>query len=85
MSDRLQVFLSEAIFSAAKQGPMYQAQAILDALTKTGYAIVPVEPTEAMMEASVRSDAFPTGGKEKHARNYRAMIKASVKGTDNAS
>jgi hypothetical protein len=50
------------------------AQAALQAITDAGYAVVPVEPTEAMIEVAIRRCV---SGDELYGSIYKAMIEAS--------
>lgn len=50
-------------------------QAALSALDAAGYAVVPKEPTEAMLEAVDRDPAY--GGNFAAAIDYRTMLSAS--------
>jgi hypothetical protein len=61
----------------AKATYLRQATAALAALEKEGYAVVPVEPTEAMVDNAV--DAGWTGpvGKLTISRVWQAMLAAS--------
>ena len=51
------------------------AQAALTAITEAGYAVVPVEPTEAMLEQGSRGGDIPYSGEV-----WDAMIKAAQGG-----
>ena len=61
------------------------AQAMLDALAAAGYAVVPIEPTEAMLQGGGRAYDYPStfmGGASKQSlktipRIYSAMIAAA--------
>lgn len=52
-----------------------EAQAALTAITEAGYAVVPVEPTEAMCEAGLEAIIDLRSGEAPAA--YRAMISAA--------
>jgi hypothetical protein len=52
---------------------MNEAQAALAAIKANGFAVVPVEPTEAMIEAGVNEMRDPSG----LVRAYRAMLTAA--------
>ena len=62
-----------------------EAQAALDALAAAGYAVVPIEPTEAMLQGGGRAYDYPStfmGGASKQSlktipRIYSAMIAAA--------
>ena len=49
------------------------AQAVLKAISDTGYAVVPCEPSEAMWDAAMRE-----GYDQDPATYYRAMINATT-------
>lgn len=62
-------------------GPAEIALAIDKALEKAGFAVVPVEPTEAMLEASWRltGESYAMQGRTfaHYKRHYAAMLKAA--------
>lgn len=53
------------------------AKAALSAIAAEGYAVVPREPTEAMVAAAIQT----TGDQLDFGTIYRAMIEASEEGT----
>lgn len=62
-----------------------EAEIIITALTEAGYAIVPVEPTEAMVEApAIEADEYYFATQQRAndhvASIYRAMISAAQGG-----
>lgn len=57
------------------------ADAILAALDKAGYAVVPKEPTEAMFLATCDAWEYHGSGFDQFKREYEAMLKAAKETT----
>lgn len=83
MSDRAETIqvIAEAI-RAARINDECDSDAIagdiLTALQAEGMAVVPVEPTEAMLEAGEEADAMYYEGRTQTAQIYKAMLAAAL-------
>lgn len=70
----------DGLSEVGRQRLRVSAQDALDAITAQGFAIVPVEPTEAMVKAGGTCKPWMAGwpkGDEAAADVYRAMIQAA--------
>lgn len=78
-ADTIDIFdvVQDAIAANNDAGSYYIANATLEAIHEAGYAIVPREPTEAMVEAGQAVDGTITAS-----RVYAAMIEAAVSRRD---
>ena len=84
MSKSLQNIIAKAIHKSDRtyffENYDRQADAVLKALHKQGYAIVPLEPSETMVEQGVAAIPFGNIKPDLHVRQvYQAMAKAEMR------